>query len=108
MNEDINVLYREIGRRIFEERDKKGFTQAELASKVSLTRTSITNIEKGKQKILVHVLIRIAEALEVNLESLIPNTKKPLDNKIVNKYLEGFSDEARKFAESVLNSIEKE
>ena len=108
MDKDIDVLYTEIGRLIFEERDKKGLTQAELADKVFLSRTSITNIEKGKQKILVHVLLRVAAALEVNLESLLPDTEISIDKKVVNKYLNNLSDDARKFAESVLKADEEE
>jgi DNA-binding XRE family transcriptional regulator len=47
-------------------------TQDSLAKSVSLTRTSITNIEKGRQKILLHTLADIAAALSVNPADLIP------------------------------------
>jgi transcriptional regulator with XRE-family HTH domain len=47
-------------------------TQEGLAQLVSLTRTSITNIEKGRQKILLHTLRDIADALQVQVATLVP------------------------------------
>jgi transcriptional regulator with XRE-family HTH domain len=43
-----------------------------LAEKVSLTRTTVTNIEKGRQQLLVHTLVDIAKALNVSIELLLP------------------------------------
>jgi transcriptional regulator with XRE-family HTH domain len=48
-------------------------TQEGLADKVSLTRTSIINIEKGRQQILLHNLVDIARALQVPPAELIPH-----------------------------------
>jgi transcriptional regulator with XRE-family HTH domain len=59
----INV-YKIIGGRIRDERRRHELTQDELASRVGLKRTSITNVEKGKQKLLVHTLIDIARSLD--------------------------------------------
>jgi len=68
------ALYCEVGRRIRDARTKRTprLTQEALAGLVSLTRTSITNIEKGRQKILLHTLSDIAEAIHVPLTSLLP------------------------------------
>jgi transcriptional regulator with XRE-family HTH domain len=56
-------VYKIIGGRIRDERRKHELTQNELASRVGLKRTSITNVEKGKQKLLVHTLVDIARSL---------------------------------------------
>jgi len=48
-------------------------SQATLAREVLLTRASISNIEKGRQKILVHTLLQIASALKVTLQELVPD-----------------------------------
>ena len=48
-------------------------TQEALAKKAMLTRTSIINMEKGRQQILVHSLVDIAQALRVPLNELIPD-----------------------------------
>lgn len=76
MKNSVNPIYVEIGKQIFEARDRKGMTQEQLAEKISLKRTSITNIEKGKQQLLVHTLVNIAKELEVEVSSLIPRVSE--------------------------------
>lgn len=65
-------LYEQIGKQIQELRRKKGLTQSKLADSLALNRTSITNIEKGRQKILVHTLWDLADALGVPPKNLLP------------------------------------
>ena len=50
-------------------------TQEQLAAKLRLTRTSITNIERGRQHIQLHVLYRLARSLEVEVLDLLPSQK---------------------------------
>lgn len=73
---EIDAFYEEIGRRIRDarRRRKPPLTQEELAKEVSLTRTSITNVEKGRQKFLLHTLADIAAALQVHPASLLPES----------------------------------
>ncbi len=73
---NIDRLYLEIGKRIAKARQDKKFTQAKLAGLLSLTRTSITNIEKGRQKLLVHTLLGLAECLTIPIVDLIPKVLK--------------------------------
>jgi transcriptional regulator with XRE-family HTH domain len=56
-------IYKLIGERIRDERQKKRLTQDELASRIGLKRASITNVEKGRQQLLVHTLLQIADSL---------------------------------------------
>ncbi|WP_395015326.1 helix-turn-helix domain-containing protein [Dongia sp.] len=65
-------LYRLFGDRVREIRDQKNVTQEELARRVDLSRTSITNIEKGRQRVLLHQVVEIASALDVNVRELMP------------------------------------
>ena len=63
-------------------------TQDELARLVGLTRTSITNVEKGRQKCLLHTLADIASVLQVEVASLIPTATAPpadLDDALRNR-----------------------
>jgi DNA-binding XRE family transcriptional regulator len=65
--------YVALGRQIAQVRQSKSkMTQEGLALKVSLTRTSIVNIEKGRQQLLVHTLADIAGALGVPVTELLP------------------------------------
>jgi DNA-binding XRE family transcriptional regulator len=52
-------------------RQRRGLTQAELASLIRLGRTSVTNIEAGRQRVLLHQAYDIAEALEVEVTELV-------------------------------------
>jgi transcriptional regulator with XRE-family HTH domain len=69
---DREGFYAEVGGRIRAERERGGVTQQALATQVTLTRASIANIEKGRQQILLHTLVDIAEALRVDISKLIP------------------------------------
>jgi transcriptional regulator with XRE-family HTH domain len=67
-----HTFYREIGKMVRDAREAAALTQGLLAQHVGLTRTSITNIERGRQKIQVHTLYAIAEALNVRVATLLP------------------------------------
>lgn len=65
-------LYRALGEQIRLVRQKRHLTQEELAARVEISRASITNIERGRQSVLVDQLYRLARALDVAPESLLP------------------------------------
>src|ERR1700710_3129159 len=73
---DPQRVYRALGERIRNERLKRNITQDELASRVGLTRTSITNVEKGRQRLLVHTLVQIADSLGTQPASLLVTFEK--------------------------------
>ena len=52
-------------------------TQAALGVRVGLSRTAITNIERGRQRLLVDQLVRIADALSTPTEKLLPRSSAP-------------------------------
>jgi transcriptional regulator with XRE-family HTH domain len=51
-----------------------------LAKKSGLSRAVIANIELGRQQILVHVLYKIAKALNISPIDLLPSVKSSLVN----------------------------
>lgn len=55
-----------------ERRRKAQLTQSELASRIGLARTSITNIELGQQHIPLHLLYPLAAALGTTPHELLP------------------------------------
>lgn len=69
---DRGALYRLIGERLKEERISQKITQAVLAEKVGVLRTSIANIEAGKQKPPLYLLYEICFALNVGIDSVLP------------------------------------
>jgi transcriptional regulator with XRE-family HTH domain len=66
-------LYRMFGDRVRELRENRSVTQEELARRVQLSRASITNIEKGRQRVLLHQMINIADALDAKPSELMPS-----------------------------------
>jgi len=73
--QDRQKLYEAVGRRVREARKAAKLTQEDLASRVSLTRTSVTNIEKGRQKLLLHTLFELASAMKTPVNRLIPESE---------------------------------
>lgn len=74
---DERRLFQVLGQRIRQLRESQPrggarLTQAELAEMVGLERTSITNIERGNQKLPLPTLYRICEALKVPIGDVMP------------------------------------
>ena len=68
----VDQLYEVIGERIRAARAHAGTTQTELGQRVGLTRSSIANIEAGRQRAMIHTLLQVADALEVALADVVP------------------------------------
>lgn len=72
-------LYDVVGERIRGARDAKNLSQAALAKRLGLSRVSIVNIEKGRQRPPLHVLWDIAEALGLEAAQLVPRQAELAD-----------------------------
>lgn len=70
----MNWVYSDFGRRLRGARKKASLTQSELADRVGISRTSITNIERGGQRILLHTFFKIAAAVGSPPIDLLPDT----------------------------------
>jgi len=57
-------------------RKEKGITQEELATLIGLTRTSVTNMESGKQDTPISTMVKITRALGCDIIDLFPNSKE--------------------------------
>jgi len=68
-------LYLEFGKLVRQHRRRLGLTQDRLGERVALSRTSITNIEQGRQKVLLHQLFSLAQSLSVSPEALLPSAQ---------------------------------
>ena len=74
-------LYRGIGQRIREVRAARGMTQEKLAELIHLTRTSLVNIEQGRQRLMLHSLVKIAEVLDVEPAELLAYKSSAMNQK---------------------------
>ena len=65
-------FYAILGQRIRAARLAASLTQDVLAQMVGLSRTSVTNIEKGRQPVPCHLLVKIGDAVRASPEELLP------------------------------------
>lgn len=65
-------FYVEFGRALKQLRTNAHLTQDELATRVGLGRTSVTNIEQGRQHVPLHMLFELASAVGVEPVALLP------------------------------------
>ena len=56
----IDLVWKRVGARVRALREEEGLTQEQLARRSGIGRTSITNIEVGRQRPPLSTLIRIA------------------------------------------------
>ncbi len=65
MSKPIEACHQAFGLRVRMIREALGMTQDDLARKVRLARVSITNIETGRQRVLLDTVEVFAQALGV-------------------------------------------
>jgi transcriptional regulator with XRE-family HTH domain len=69
-------LYRAFGDLVRLRRQQRlKLSQEKLGRLVGLSRTSVTNIEKGRHHIVLHQLLAFARALKVRPEALLPSAR---------------------------------
>lgn len=77
-NKAILALYEEIGRRVRALRNEHGLRQDEVGAQVGLMRSSMANIEAGRQRTPVHTLIALAQCLGTDLQTLCGDREMPV------------------------------
>ena len=74
-NMEVNeeLLYRAIGESIRRRREEMHMTQSRLGAEAGVLRTSVTNIEAGRQRPPLHLLFKICAALGVETSTIVPS-----------------------------------
>ncbi len=67
-------FYIAVGKQVRTVRENQDLSQATLARRIGFTRSSIANLEAGRQRIALHLFVLIAKALGVDPVLLLPNT----------------------------------
>lgn len=70
------AFYAALGARLGDARRRARITQDQLAHVIGLSRTSVTNIENGRQPVQIHLLVRIAGAVGSSVQKLLPPATK--------------------------------
>jgi len=68
-------LYRAVGDAIRSARLAQDITQEQLAQRIEMRRTSVVNIEAGRQRVPLATLYDIADALGVQAAALLPRNE---------------------------------
>jgi transcriptional regulator with XRE-family HTH domain len=71
------AFYKRVGENIRKNRRKLNLSQDELARSIGLTRTSLTNIENGRQHPPLHTFYDIAQQLKIEPSALLPQAPRP-------------------------------
>lgn len=88
--------YESIGNEIKNSRINAGFTQEQLAEKINISAVHLSNIERGKTKMSLDIIVNIATILQTPIDILLysetelPECKTVINNKI-NEILEDCS-----------------
>ena len=80
-----NLINSTVGKNITRLRKKAGFNHEELAGALGLIRTSVVNIEKGRQALTVENLIKICAVLKCGVTDILPNIPRATINKLTKK-----------------------
>jgi transcriptional regulator with XRE-family HTH domain len=108
---EIEDQYKQFAKVVRDNRKRAGLKQLELAMRTNLTRSTIANIESGRQRVLLFEAMKISKVLNFSLDNLpLSSGEMPLINihDITNLKLDAadlarlkkfFTDAARKSAE---------
>lgn len=72
------TINKQIGKRIQYLRKQKGISQLDLALDAGVNRNYLSDLERGERNPSLKVLVRIAEALGVDLSTLVQGVKEDL------------------------------
>lgn len=78
-NQLIAELYTRIGEHLKTHREQRGISQLDLANTIGITRSSVANIEGGRQRIQIHALIAACQALGCDPAAIISRALEGAD-----------------------------
>jgi transcriptional regulator with XRE-family HTH domain len=68
----IEDFYAHMGEKVRSARTAAGISQDVLAQRVGLTRSSIANLEAGRQRIALHLFVALCQVLDKDVCDLLP------------------------------------
>jgi transcriptional regulator with XRE-family HTH domain len=91
-----------VGEIIRAKRKERGLSQEGLAKAIGLKRPSMSNIEKGRQNLLLHTFCDIVETLGSDANALLPHPVNPAPAKLPD--LDSLPRNVREFVEAGINT----
>jgi transcriptional regulator with XRE-family HTH domain len=103
----IDVFYGHVGRKLRQQRKRAGMTQLDLAQAVDMTRSSIANLEAGRQRIPLHLLVWISEVLSTSVADLLPGSVLFVDESLLGDVTDRITIEDQRMRDFVQSTIAK-
>lgn len=70
-------LFKDLGSRIVQYRQRRGWKQSELARRSSISPDRLSKLERGERTPRFTEIVRLAEAFEISLDALVFGTPVP-------------------------------
>lgn len=99
---ETDRFYVDFGRRVRAAREQSSLTQQALADALGLTRSSVANIEAGRQRALLHMTAAVAAATGVPAADLLPGQRSLTAPPSLRRDLDRLSDTNRQAVEMLL------
>jgi transcriptional regulator with XRE-family HTH domain len=99
-------FYPAFGQRLAHVRRRAGISQELLAGRVGLSRTSIVNVEKGRQRVPLHMLVDFADVLGVTPDDLLPPRSQSSAQSELPKELRAIDEDAQAWVMRQINRDE--
>ena len=101
-----NAFYREFGGLVRASRKAAGLSQTDLAAEIGLTRSSVSNVEKGKQKVVLHTFAAILDVLGKRPSELLPVLKS--EEEVIDERVGDLDLDSREFVERAIGITREE
>lgn len=102
----MDWFYREFGARVRAARGE-AVTQQELGRRVGLSRASVANVERGAQRVPLHMIVSFSSALELSPEDLLPPSRADAESALPSELERGLPDESREALRLVLRKASR-
>jgi transcriptional regulator with XRE-family HTH domain len=106
----VDLFYGAVGKKIRAARINAGLSQTVLARLIGFNRSSVANLEAGRQRIALHLFALIAEALRIDPAMLMPDIHllddadmSTIEN--LNKHLVGTSETTQNFVRGAIAQV---
>ncbi|WP_186136211.1 helix-turn-helix domain-containing protein [Burkholderia gladioli] len=96
-----SLFYEKLGARIKARREEIHLRQAELAESIGLSRTSVTNIERGRQRLFLDQFADICRVLKVAPSQMIPDPASQDSERLATRSASIGPASVRKFLASI-------
>lgn len=79
----MDEVLKQIGKRLYEQRQRLHMTQDELAEMANITPQTVSTAELGKKAMRADTIIRVCKALNISANYLLLGDVSPMDTSIL-------------------------